>query len=75
MRTRQKVCVVTFSDTHEAIAFEERCHARGFPGRIIPTPQSISAGCGLAWLIPPGETLSVKDVGAYEAIHEVTLWL
>ena len=58
-----------------AMAMEALAREHGIPGRIVPVPSEIDAGCGLAWLIPPGETLSVKDVGAYEAIHEVTLWL
>lgn len=42
--------VMTFESTHQAIAFEAAAQALRLPGRLIPLPQAISAGCGLAWL-------------------------
>ena len=45
--------VVTFSGTHEAFAFEDAARAEALPGRIVPLPAAISAGCGLAWKTPP----------------------
>jgi len=43
--------VMAFDSTHEAIAFEAAAQALGASGRLIPLPQAISAGCGLAWLL------------------------
>lgn len=42
--------VVTFHTTTEAIAWEKVCKAENLPGRLIPMPPKISAGCGLAWV-------------------------
>ncbi len=32
------------------MAWEKRCKEKGLPGRLIPLPPQIDAGCGLAWL-------------------------
>ena len=31
------------------MAMEKACKEHNVPGRIIPVPRAISAGCGLAW--------------------------
>ena len=31
------------------MAMEKACKENHVPGRIIPVPRSISAGCGLSW--------------------------
>lgn len=33
----------------------KRCMETGIPGRLIPLPREISAGCGLAWRMRPEE--------------------
>ena len=38
-----------------AIELERSCKAEKIPGRIIPVPRELSAGCGLAWCSPEGE--------------------
>ena len=53
MRRRERRLIVAFYTTHDAMAFEEHCNARGAEGRLIPLPREISAGCGLAWSAPP----------------------
>jgi hypothetical protein len=52
---RQKECrlIITFPTTSQAIAMEELCKKKEAPGRLIPVPKSISAGCGLSWSAPP----------------------
>lgn len=35
------------------MACEELCGHAGLPGRMIPVPGQISAGCGLAWKAAP----------------------
>lgn len=52
-RERRPSLVVTFPTTAAAMACEEACAARGLPGRMIPVPGEISAGCGLAWKAAP----------------------
>ena len=51
----------------------------GLPGRMIPIPSEVSAGCGLAWCVPAeerGALLDALESGglAYEAVHEVELY-
>ena len=49
MRIRKKQLVITFGATTAALIFEEFAESHGVPGRLIPLPSEISAGCGLAW--------------------------
>lgn len=44
--------LVTFRTTSQAMEAELRCREKGFPGRLIPIPESISAECGLGWCAP-----------------------
>ena len=55
MRQKQPALVVTFSTTSEAMAAEKYSGEHGLPGRLIPVPREITAGCGLAWKAPPEE--------------------
>ena len=49
MRAKSPKVVVTFSTTSDAMAMEAAASDFGIPGRIIPVPSEIDAGCGLAW--------------------------
>ena len=49
MRQRKEFLVITFSETADAMAAEKLFHEMSFPGRIIPIPRQLSAGCGLSW--------------------------
>ena len=49
MRKKEKKLVVTFHTTADAMAMEKACREYNVPGRLIPVPRSISAGCGMAW--------------------------
>lgn len=60
MRAKERRLIVAFHTTHDAMAFEDFCAARGVPGRLIPLPRQISAGCGLAWSAPPGDIAAVR---------------
>lgn len=53
LRKPQLRLVVTFHTTAEALKTEELAHRAGLEGRLIPVPQVLSAGCGLAWSAPP----------------------
>lgn len=55
MRAKKKYMVLSFHTTSEAMAFEKQCLSNGFPGRLIPIPREITAGCGLAWRVPAEE--------------------
>ena len=49
MREKKQCTVLTFQSTTEAMAMEKRCRERAIPGRLIPVPREITAGCGLVW--------------------------
>ena len=55
MRIKRNYIVLSFRTTLEAMEWEKQCHARQVPGRLIPLPREISAGCGLAWRMLPEE--------------------
>lgn len=52
MREKQLCLIITFHTTTAAMAMEGMCHERGLPGRLIPVPREITAGCGMAWKAP-----------------------
>ena len=49
MRKKELKLVVTFHTTADAMAMEKVCKENQVPGRLIPVPRSLSAGCGLSW--------------------------
>lgn len=53
MRKKELRFIVTFHTTTSAMAMEKYCLANGIPGRLIPVPREISAGCGMCWSAPP----------------------
>ena len=53
MRVKRSYIVLSFRTTLEAMEWEKQCNARQAPGRLIPQPREISAGCGLAWRMLP----------------------
>ena len=79
--TRQRVpaLVIAFDTTAQAIAAETLFTAQGLPGRMIPIPSQISAGCGLAWKAAPEQRqalLSALDAaGAAYAVCQTVLLL
>lgn len=52
MLTKNKYVIYTFATTTAAMAWEDACIELGLPGRIIPLPGSVAAGCGLCWRVP-----------------------
>ena len=48
---RRKI-IVSFDSTFDVMECEQLCLAAGVPGRIMPLPGSITAGCGLCWAMP-----------------------
>lgn len=55
MRAKRPALVVTFDTTAAAMEMEKFCAEQRLPGRLIPVPREITAGCGLAWKAPPEE--------------------
>jgi len=62
MRARSEKCVVTFRTTAGAMAMESACKDAGLPGRLIPVPRSVSAGCGLCWAAPPESREALEEL-------------
>ena len=78
MRKKELKLVVTFHTTADAMAMEKACREIGVPGRLIPVPREISAGCGLAWCAQLTEREHLAAVMAehgieQEALHECML--
>ena len=55
-------CVVTFPSTTGAMAMEQACQEANVPGRLIPVPRSITAGCGMCWAAPMEARNQVEDL-------------
>lgn len=53
MRRKRQYIVLSFASTARAMGWEKECTARGIPGRLIPLPSEITAGCGLGWRMLP----------------------
>ncbi len=68
--------LITFRTTTEAMAWERACQAEGLPGRLIPVPPRIKAGCGLAWLaLASAREILLQTMASlglnYESVHVV----
>lgn len=81
MRQKTPKVVITFNTTTDAMAFEMEAKAQPgtLPGRIIPVPSEISAGCGLSWCADEAERdlllEAVREKGlAYEGVHSVLMY-
>ena len=53
MRLKQPRLIITFHTTTAAMGMESACGRAALPGRLIPVPREITAGCGMAWSAPP----------------------
>ena len=68
----------TFHTTTEAMKMEQCAREHGIPGRLIPVPRQISAGCGMAWAAPAeakartDEEIRLSDVEV-EGVYELLL--
>ncbi len=62
MRLKRLYMVLTFATTTDAMAAEKFCLDNGIGGRLIPVPQEISAGCGLAWRMAPEDFLLLEQL-------------
>ena len=49
MREKRLYLVITFHTTSAAMAMEALCAEKGLPGRLIPVPREITAGCGMSF--------------------------
>lgn len=77
MREKKLWLIITFHTTTAAMAMESLCTENGLPGRLIPVPREITAGCGMSWrapvenkkeLIEAAEQAGIATDGAYEIV-------
>ena len=61
MRNKSPALVISFTNVTEDLAVEKFCQEQGLPGRIIPVPREITAGCGLAWKAAPEQRESLLE--------------
>lgn len=52
-RVKTPALILSFTKTTDAMAVEKYCMDKGLPGRLIPVPRQITAGCGLSWKAAP----------------------
>lgn len=64
MRPKQLRLIITFETTTQAMAAEAFCKSRNIPGRLIPLPREISAGCGLSWSAPAEAREQIENLFA-----------
>ncbi len=50
MIEKKQRIIFTFEKTTHVIKTEMKCKDAGMPGRVIPVPTAISAGCGLCFM-------------------------
>lgn len=62
MRKKVQTLIITFTTTMKAMKMESCCKAVGAPGRLIPVPGEITAGCGLAWSAKPEEREVLEQI-------------
>lgn len=74
MRKKQLRLIVTFHTTTAAMAMEKHCLANNVPGRLIPVPREISAGCGMCWSAPPEAREGIEKVLAEQGFDAQELY-
>ena len=80
MRKSREFLVITFSETTDAMAAEKLFLEISLPGRIIPIPRQLSAGCGLSFRTEPEcrarAQEALKDAGIHwQEMAPVSLWI
>ena len=70
MRKKTETLIISFGTTTEAMKMERCCEKGGLPGRLIPIPREITAGCGMAWKARPGD----KELLQQEMLEHAVRW-
>ena len=61
MRQKRPALILAFDSTSQALAAEKLFQENNLPGRMIPIPAQVSAGCGLAWKAEVDEKQALLD--------------
>lgn len=62
MRKKETRLVFTYKNTVDAMMMEKLCQEAGAPGRLIPIPSVVSAGCGLCWAAEPSNREELTEL-------------
>ncbi len=78
MREKELKVLVTFPAATAAMAMEAAARRQNIPGRLVPVPGIISAGCGMAWMSSAGQehTLEIflkENSLSFEKIYQMYL--
>ncbi|MDO4788526.1 MAG: DUF3343 domain-containing protein [Johnsonella sp.] len=78
LREKSMKLVVLFHTTTEAMAADRYFTQNAVPGRLIPVPSEISAGCGMCWSVPAESGMlveeAIKKAGlSFEKTYELLL--
>jgi hypothetical protein len=69
MRDKTLKLVLTFYTTTAAMAMERLCADVHLPGRLIPVPREITAGCGMAWCAAPQDRQNLLNAAKSAGIQ------
>ena len=72
-REKTMKVVFAFPTTTMAMKMEAAAKAKEAPGRLIPVPRQISAGCGMAWCRVSLEQLIATEQIVTEGCYELLL--
>lgn len=61
-REKTMKVVFAFPTTTMAMKMEAAAKEKEAPGRLIPVPRQISAGCGMAWCAPIADRVSLEQL-------------
>lgn len=70
MREKELKLIITFESTTKAMEMEKMCKEMNVPGRLIPIPRSISAGCGMVWCMNLEDSVHLESVRDKAGITE-----
>lgn len=69
MREKRLYLVITFPTTSAAMAMEALCAEKALPGRLIPVPREITAGCGMSFRAEVEQEQSLLEAAAQANIQ------
>lgn len=68
-REKSVKLIVVFPTTTDAMHMQQAAGKRKLPGRMIPLPGKLSAGCGLAWCTELTEREAITALTKELGIH------
>ena len=75
IREKKPAFIIAFDETTQAMATDKFCTKHALPGRLIPVPRDITAGCGLAWKAAPEEKEILLDALRREGIEWASTYI